>query len=121
MILVGLLIVAVLACLVFVVLPDWLWHPLGYCTGSKIAVRDCKGYGIWSGIGSDVGEITLVAGLIGMWHHVNCHAPGCPWFGRHKTADGTPLCRRHHPDLMGKKRTLVEIHRDHRAAQNGGS
>lgn len=34
-------------------------------------------YNFWSGFGSDLGEVTLIAALFGGWRHVNCHTKGC--------------------------------------------
>jgi hypothetical protein len=99
-------------------LPSYLAHPLGYCAGSKVAVRDCQGYNSWSGIISDFGEITLVAGLVTIsyhvWRHVNCVEPKCPKIGKYKTADGLHrYCGPHHPDHPHLD-TREEIHARHR-------
>jgi hypothetical protein len=83
-----------------------IWHPL---TG--------KGYQFWSGIGSDLSELTLLGIAVGGWRRINCHAPRCFRFGQHPTADGYHrLCRKHHPDLPDHRLTLTEIERRHRAA-----
>lgn len=85
----------------------WLWHPL---IG--------PGYQFWSGIGSDIGQITLVGGLIAMYRKHNCGAPRCLRIGKHPTADGLHhLCRRHHPDLPDHRLSLAEIHQRHHAAK----
>lgn len=47
-----------------------------------------------------VGLSTIIAGL---WHHVNCHEPGCMRIGRHKI-DGTPWCNTH----QGKARERAD-------------
>jgi hypothetical protein len=114
------LLLAVLVGLVLFVLPDWLWHPLGYCSGTRVQVRDCKGYNSWSGSFSDLGEITLIGGLIAVYRKYNCGAPKCWRIGKHPTADGLhSLCARHHPDLPadGHSLSLDEIWKRHRAAQ----
>lgn len=77
----------------FLGIPDWFWHPL----------RIGDGYNFWSGFGSDLGELTLVAGIVSLvlmaWHHFDCHADGCPRLTWHVHADhGHPVCKRHHPD-----------------------
>lgn len=46
-------------------------------------------YDFYSGIGSDLGELTIVA-VIG--HHLNCHAAGCWRPARHHMSG---YCRRH--------------------------
>ncbi len=35
-------------------------------------------YGFWSGFGSDLGEIAILAGLITIYKHHNCAVPRCP-------------------------------------------
>lgn len=72
-------------------LPDWFWHPL---TG--------LGYQFWSGIGSDIGEIStpvsIAAGILFAWRHLNCHADRCYRIGWHLHGDhGHPVCKHHHP------------------------
>lgn len=99
--------------------PSWLWHPLGYCTGSAVAVRDCKGYNIWSGIASDVSEITLPVSLIAgilfvrrfAHEHFECHEETCHKMGVHRI-EGTPhrVCWAHHPLLCQHPRHGVPMH-----------
>lgn len=85
----------------------WLWHPLSG-----------PGYQFWSGLGSDLSEITLLGLALGAWRHVNCHAPWCFRLGKHPTADGQhKLCRRHHPDLPDRAPSLATIQARHRAAK----
>lgn len=84
----------------------WLWHPLFG-----------PGYQFYSGIASDVSELTLLGVALGAWRHVNCQAPWCFRIGHHRTADGHhKLCRRHHPDLPDHKLSLREIHERHEDA-----
>src|SRR5258708_4813838 len=80
-------------------------HPLGYCTGSPSAISACRGYNAWSGILSDVGEITVIGlvitAMLTAWHHINCHETGCPWPGRHvfidpDTGEHHRTCGKHH-------------------------
>jgi hypothetical protein len=70
-------------------------------------------YGFWSGFGSDIAEVTLIAGVVAAYRHHNCHVKGCPRLG--KPVDGTPYlaCPRHHPQHEGDKRGvgMDEIHR----------
>ena len=96
--------------LFFAWLPSWFWHPLGYCTGSAVAVRDCKGYNFHSGIGANFGELPTFAAVvtltITMWHQRNCHHPGCLRLCWHThPVSGHPVCKKHyseeaHPDLL---------------------
>jgi len=66
-----------------------LFHPLRYW-----------GYQFWSGIGSDIGEVAIIGGLITIVRHLNCHAKGCWRMGGHMV-EGTPYktCRKHHPQI----------------------
>jgi hypothetical protein len=85
----------------------WLWHPLSG-----------PGYQWWSGLGSDLGQVTLIGLLIGAWRQVNCASSWCFRLGKHATADGHhKLCRRHHPDLPNHRLSLSEIHERHHQAQ----
>lgn len=85
----------------------WLWHPLAG-----------PGYQFWSGIASDLGEVTLIAGALALLKHLNCDSPRCWRYGPHRTADGQhKLCRHHHPDLPSHKLSLAEIHARHHAAK----
>lgn len=78
-------------------LPDWLFHPLGLCPrGPDYMV--CRGYNFWSGIGSDLSEITLAIGL-GVWlYKHNCHVQRCWRLSWHPDPlSGHPMCKKHHP------------------------
>lgn len=83
----------------------YIAHPLGYCAGTPVQIRDCRGYNLWSGIVSDIGEITLVGGVltlvVGFWSHHNCHQKGCPWLSWHPDENGHPVCKKHHSDPHG--------------------
>ena len=80
-------------------------------------------YNFWSGIGSDLGEITLVTGLIlgilGFYKHHNCHVEKCRRLGR--PVPGTPMvaCWEHHPEHTHHKRNvpLEHLQRAYREAQ----
>jgi hypothetical protein len=61
----------------------WLPHILGIDNLSG------RWYGFWSGFGSDLAEFALVGAL---WHHLNCHEPGCWRLARHQMGG---RCRRH--------------------------
>lgn len=81
-------------------LPPWVWHPLGPCHGAQC------GYNLWSGIGSDVGEVstlgilvTLMAMAAGMYRKHNCHVHRCWRLAWHPhPVNGHPICKHHHPD-----------------------
>lgn len=70
----------------------WLLHVLGV---DNVAGR---WYGFWSGFGSDLGEVAIVGGLASMVRHRNCEVHHCWRLGRHVTAAGHRVCRRHHPE-----------------------
>lgn len=76
-----------------------LRHALGFDSQATMA------YAFVSGIGpmllTAIGMSTLIGGL---WHHVNCHEPGCWWVGRHKV-NGTPWCNRHHQSARAEQTT----------------
>ena len=42
-----------------------------------IHVLSGKGYQFWSGIGSDIGEVTLIGLAMVWWRHHNCHVYRC--------------------------------------------
>ena len=68
-------------------------------------------YGAWSGWVSDLGELTIFAGVVGMYRHKNCHERGCWRLGKHQY-EGTPYCHKHHPVVVADPggRSLSEIH-----------
>lgn len=89
----------------FLGLPHWFWHPLAEGHGSTCSAIDHSGcgYALWSGILSDVGEITLVSALLAVvatfWRHHNCHVHRCWRLSWHPHPEhGHPVCRVHHPD-----------------------
>lgn len=116
-----------LAALVFLlvwVVPDFLYHPIGYCVGNAVQVRDCRGYGFWSGVaGSFLTSLLtgsgLWTGLFLWWWHSRCDTPGCLRKGRYQTADGHHRqCRGCFPDVPDRKLSRAEIHERHHAAKN---
>jgi hypothetical protein len=86
----------------------WLLHLLGVDNLSG------RWYGFWSGFGSDVGEVAIIGGLITMVRHRNCEVHGCWRLGRHATAAGHRVCRRHHP---AGRLTAEQVTRDHHQAK----
>jgi hypothetical protein len=65
-----------------------------------LGIDDVSGpwYAFWSGFGSDLGEFAIAGALIGMIRKNNCEVHGCWRLGRHATAAGHHVCRKHHPD-----------------------
>ena len=82
----------------------WLAHVLG--------LDDASGrfYAFWSGFGSDLSELALVAALVAVVRKHTCHVRRC-WRIGHHPLDGTPwtVCRRHHPDLPNKAPTREDL------------
>jgi hypothetical protein len=70
-------------------------------------------YGFWSGIGSDIGEVAILGGVISLYRKHSCHTSGCWRIGKH-TVDGTPWCSRHHQgarDAVPKADVAAEVAR----------
>jgi hypothetical protein len=82
------------------------WHWLVFWAGCSAGAA----YGhfvpndFWAGIGSDIGEYSVAAAILGgsagYYRKHRCHAltrrgRKCRWIGRH-VVDGTPWCDRHH-------------------------
>jgi len=78
-------------------------HPLGLCVGTPTQILLCKGYNLWSGIVSDVGEVTLITALIAtlvtLYKRHNCAVPRCPNLS-HKKYEIKEIkeytCKKHH-------------------------
>jgi hypothetical protein len=68
-----------------------IWHPLHHA-----------GYQFWSGIGSDLGELTLITTMVALfatvYRHLECHKTGCHRLGRFQHGHWR-LCRIHHPHI----------------------
>lgn len=82
---------------------NYLFHPL-----------NGNGYQFWSGIGSDFGELTLLAviGTIIHWYiNSRCHVGGVGLRGCRKRGHFPfhhyKLCKKHHPDVPDK---LTHVH-----------
>lgn len=95
---------------------NFLWHPLGYCSGTHGQVDACRSYNFWSGIFSDATIFTGFAVLLlTFWRTHNCHIHRCwrlMWHPHPET--GHPVCRHHHPHTVYTDR--VEL-----ASPPGGS
>jgi hypothetical protein len=82
----------------------WLEHILGMDNLSGPV------YGFWSGFGSDISELSLVGVMGAHLRAANCEVHGCWRIGRHLSAAGHRLCRRHHPDDALTEQAAVEAH-----------
>jgi hypothetical protein len=116
-------IVALICVLIAVVLIVWGWRVVFNWIEVHTGTVNESGpyYGFWSGFGSDLGEVTLVAavlaGVYGAYRRHNCQDPKCWRLGKHPSEGGTFIfCHHHHPDLSyaaGRKMTLIEMHEHH--------
>lgn len=84
-----------------------VWH--GMLVFFGLTNASGRAYAFWSGIGSDIGELTIIGGLVAIYRKHNCHARGCWRVGRLAVA-GTPyvVCHRHHPDHDGARKATAE-------------
>jgi hypothetical protein len=108
---IGICVVGVVAVAVYAVVGafGWLVHPLGSCTGNASLVSRCKGYNFWSGIGSDLGEVTLLTAVLATYWHHTCHVTRCWRLGRFVHGH-LKLCAHHHPLVPNDGRvTKAEI------------
>lgn len=77
----------------------YLWHVFLNWTGASNTAGTA--YGFWSGIGSDFGEITLIAAILTFYKMHECHIDGCHRFGKHPF-EHYKLCKKHHPGVPEK-------------------
>jgi len=60
----------------------------------------------WSGVGSDIGEVALLSGLLAFYRRHTCHvdSPRFCWRWAAHPVEGTPFraCRKHHPAVPDK-------------------
>lgn len=88
----------------------WFLHFFGLDSASGTA------YLAWSGVLSDVAELAIIGGLLGIYRKHNCEVKGCPRISRHATAAGHHVCRRHMP---GGAPTHADVIEAHNAAKGG--
>lgn len=115
----GALLVIALAALAYGV---YLWNidhfHLGYWLQVHTGTINEPGpyYGFWSGFGSDIGEATIVTAVFSTVAHSarvnNCEVHGCWRLGRHATAAGHKVCRKHHPDDVLTAEQVVTAHNE---------
>lgn len=89
---------------------NWLYYFFGV-SGSG------PHYGFWSGVGSDITEIAIFGGLLGVVRGSNCHHGGtwplgCWRLGFHRTLKGHKLCKVH-VALPEDQLDLHKVHPDH--------
>lgn len=83
------------------------------------------GYQFWSGLGSDLGELSLLTGLAVVAYrahkHVECHVeqPSCHRIGHPVPGTGYRACRVHHPAMKHvEPTTAAHIDSAHRDASS---
>ena len=96
------------------------WLPLQHWLAIHTGADNEAGsyYGFWSGFGSDLGEVTIVGGMLAIYRKHNCHSRYCWRFGHHDFTDAATgvtykLCPRHHPAHPGRHLTRIRIARIH--------
>jgi hypothetical protein len=92
------------------------WYPLQHWLGLDSASGPF--YLAWSGFASDLGEVTLIGGLLAVYKRHNCHTRWCWRFGHHDFTDSETgivwkLCRRCHPQHPGGHLTRHHLARVH--------
>lgn len=100
-----------------------MWHLVLHWLGLDSASGPA--YLAWSGVVSDLGEVTLLGGLIAIYRRHHCHTSWCVRFGRHDFTDETTgityrLCRVHHPGHHGRQLRKARIAVIYEANQTGG-
>jgi hypothetical protein len=82
-------------------------HHLAFLSG--ITSANGWPYLTWSGI---VGDIALIGGAWAIFRKMNCEVHGCPRIGRHDTAAGHTVCRKHHPDPHLYAQQVLDDHNE---------
>lgn len=70
-----------------------------------------KATNLWGGFVGDIGLVGVIAGVL---RKHNCEVHRCPRLGRHTTAAGHKVCRKHHPD---DRLTHQDVKDAHKAAK----
>jgi hypothetical protein len=70
-------------------------------------------YNFWSGIGSDIGEVTIIGALILLYHHHECHIGTCHRLHWKSWTDPDghvhALCKKHHPHKQPTEAELAAL------------
>ena len=82
-------------------------HTIGHILGLDNASG--AWYLWWSGVGADLG---ILGAVVGAYRRVNCEVHGCWRLGRHATAAGHRVCRRHHPLDKITPAVVIEAHEE---------
>jgi hypothetical protein len=79
-----------------------IWSWLLAVSGTHIpAGQYSNWYNFWSGFGSDIGEVTIIVGLVAWWKQGECHVDKCHKRGKYPFQH-FKLCRVHHPGVPDK-------------------
>jgi len=110
-----------IGCVLIIAVLLLIWHDVSFHwfeVHSGTVNESGPYYGFWSGFGSDIGEATIIVGILAAWRHHSCHVRGCARLGRQ--VPGTPYlaCPKHHPTHKGYKRAVSKetIHTAHTQA-----
>lgn len=92
----------------------WQWFWIWFATHSGTYNESGPYYGFFSGIGSDLGEIVLIGGVIQLYRKHNCHVAKCPWIAHHKFTDVTEgteylLCKKHYREVHPEVPKLISL------------
>jgi hypothetical protein len=85
-------------------------NAVGYWLAYLAGLTDASGwpYLLWSGI---VGDAAIFAAAWSIVRRHNCEVHGCWRVGKHQTAAGHRVCRRHHPDETLTAQDVLAAHR----------
>jgi hypothetical protein len=68
-------------------------------------------YNFWSGLGADIGGLTLLGAAIGAYRKHNCHVHGCWRLAKQQVAGTSWLvCHRHHPEGHPTAEQVAQVH-----------
>jgi hypothetical protein len=76
-------------------------------------------YNFWSGLGADIGGLTILGGAIGVYRKHNCHVHGC-WRIAKQQVVGTSwvVCHHHHPEGRPSAEQVAAVHSKIRSAEH---
>ena len=91
-----------------------MWHWLAHFFGVASGDSNSPAYLFWSGAGSDLAYLSVLAAAIGVYRKHNCQMRRCWRIGRHEFTDPDggvtrAVCWRHHPDVKHKQLTAGRI------------
>jgi hypothetical protein len=68
-------------------------------------------YNFWSGLGADIGGLTLLGGATAVYRKHNCHVGGC-WRIAKQQVIGTSwmVCHHHHPEGRPTAEQVAQVH-----------